>query len=456
VSDATTTIVGPLPVLSFDSRLGSWSEVVPREAGPIGEWQLARAWEIVERLASRNPYYRTRLRLPKERDSEAFRSLPLTTKLDVVADCEQHPPFGSRTTVQARDVRMVVQTSGTSGRGVEVYALDTNDEAAIIRTEAVGFIWAGVENGTRVLLTLPIGMTAAGLWYHGALRALGASVLPVGSYSTDRKVEILARFGADVVIGTPSYVNRLAIACLDAGVDPKGLGVRSVVVAGEAYSPRWAGAIQQAWGATLYEQYGCTERAIAWTCPGGVLKKNGLGVLHFPPESAYCEVIHPETGLPVEHGEEGELVVTPFGTDSSPLVRYATGDRVRWMAPGTCSCRRPIAGLGAGAVQRFDDMLKIRGVNVWPGQFDLAVFGIEGVNDYRGVVGTDGDGSEVVEIRLETGLDARETGSRVVESVRRATGLAVKVSVEPPGTLAKEVPEGFVKIKRWRDERKVR
>ena len=445
-----------LAVDRFDTRLGCWSQEVPSEASEITGWQLERAWTLAERLSTTNPFYRPRLGLPSRRDAAAFRSLPATSKNDVVEDCAAWPPFGSRSVVQPADVRMVVQTSGTSGKGIEVYPLDEADEVAIIRTEAVGFIWAGVKPGSRALLTIPIGLTAAGLWYHAALRALGALVLSVGPYPTERKVEALSRFGADLVIGTPSYVNRLTKAVIDAGIDLPSLGVRSVLVAGESFSPGWAASIEHQWNATLYEQYGCTERAIAWTCPGGTLRGEGLGILHFPPESGYYEVLDPRDGRPVGHGEQGELVVTPFGADSSPLLRYTTGDRVRWMAPGSCTCERPLAGIAAGQVQRFDDMMKVRGVNVWPAQFDAGVFSVGGVTDYRGAVTTDDRGAEILEIRLETSLDPYKTAASVAEAVRRATGLTPTVRVESTGTLAGEVPEGFVKIKRWEDQRKVR
>ncbi len=455
---SASTDLGPGRLTSdhFDVNLGAWSDSIPRNPRQLAEWQLEKAWRVAEGLATDNPYYRTILHLPSGRTADDFRSLPYTRKADVVADCDLHPPFGSRTTAASEDIRMVVHTSGTSGQGVEVYALNSQDQAAVIRTEAVGFIWAGIGPGTRVLLTLPIGMTAAGLWYYAGLRALAANVLAVGSYPTDQKVRILQQFGAQVIIGTPSYLNRLAAACEDAGVDPTHLGVRSLIVAGESYSLGWAMTIQERWGATLYEQYGCTERAIAWTCPGGVVRGSLLSVLHFPPEAAYCEVIHPDLGTQVEDGSEGELVVTPLEMTASPLLRYATGDRVRWMAPGSCPCGRPLAGIAAGEVQRWDDMMKIRGVNVWPAQFDAAVFGVEGVTDYRGVVGTDERGRETIEIHLETSGVAEDAASKVADAVRLVTGLSTKITVEQEGTLARLVPEGFVKVKRWRDERKVR
>lgn len=437
----------------FDPAIGAWRSSTPRDAERIAVMQLATAWQLAEDLVARNPFYR-HVELPRGRDAAAFEQIPLTRKDDVVADCVAHPPYGTRTTLDRDDIRMTVHTSGTSGRGTEVYALDQQDLDAIVETEAVGFLWAGVGPGTKVLLTIPIGMTAAGLWYQAALRSIGADVLSVGPYATDRKVEILKMFGADMIVGTPSYVHRLAVACRDSGVDPSTTGVRTLMVAGEPYSAEWATEIERQWGATLFEQYGCTERAIAWTCPGGVLEDGTLGVLHFPPEGGYCEVVDPATGRAVEHDQEGELIVTPFGAQGSPLLRYATGDRVRWVAPGACRCTRPLAGIRAGAVMRFDDMMKIKGVNVWPATFDRAVFAVEGVGDYRGRVVTDDSGSEAIVLEVETDADA--TLSAVVASVRNATGLGARATRVGPGTLARRVPEGFVKIKRWTDERSTR
>ena len=435
-------------IAAFDEWMGAWSPTTPRDPDDLARWQLERTWSLVEKMAEHNPFYRRRLQPPPDRDALAFRSLDLTRKQDVVEDCASHPPYGSRTVAEARDIRMVVHTSGTSGQGMAVYALDSADLAAIIRTESVGFLWAGIGEGTRVLLTLPIGMTAAGLWYSAALRAIGANVFSVGSYSTERKVDVLHQFEAEVVVGTPTYVQRLAVACEDAGLPPQKTSVERLVVAGQSFSIPWARAIESRWEATLFEQYGCTERAIAWTCPGGVIKDESLGVLHFPPESGYYEVIDPESGVPVGHGETGELVITPFGADASPLVRYATGDRVRWMAPGSCPCGRPLAGIAAGEVERYDDMMKIRGVNVWPASFDRAVFALGAVSDYRGTIWVDDEGSERIEIRAEGSGEPGALAEAVSASIHRVTGLRVDVKIEPSGTLAREVPEGFVKVKR--------
>ena len=440
--------------LRFDDAIGAWSPDTPRAADDLEAWQLERAWRTVERAAATNPFYASHLTLPDTRTGAAFRALPETRKDSIVADCAAHPPYGSRTVIGPDDIRMVVQTSGTSGQGTEVYALDAHDLDAIIRTEAVGFLWAGIGPGTRVLLTLPIGLSAAGLWYSAALESIGANVFSVGPYPSERKIDVLRQFEAEVLIGTPTYVQRLAVACDDAGFSPAGSSVHTLIVAGQPFSHAWAAAIEQRWGATLYEQYGCTERAIAWTCPGGVVEDDRLRVLHFPPESGYYEVIDRATGEPVAHGERGELVVTPFGADASPLIRYATGDKVRWMAPGSCPCGRPLAGIAAGEVERFDDMMKIKGVNVWPAAFDQAIFSVEGVSDYRGSVDDSDDGNELIHVRAEGTGEPGRLAEEISASIRRVTGLGASVVMESQGTLAREVPEGFVKVKRIQDRRK--
>lgn len=417
-------------------------------------WQLARAWAIAEKLARSNPYYRTRLRLPDERTEASFRNLPMTSKDDVVADCSAHPPYGSRSTCPQERIRLLVETSGTTGKGKEVYVLDDHDAQAVFRSVALGFWWAGARPGTRVMLTLPVGVTAAGQWYVGGLQLLGAHVLNGGVYRTGQKVELMSRYRPEMVVGTPTYLQRLAVACEEAGVDPGSLGVRSLLVAGESYTPTWAHEIQRRWGnATLYEQYGCTERVMAWTCPEGIVDGDHLGVLHFPPELSYWEVLDRGTGEPVGYGEWGELISTPLDAAASPLLRFSTRDRVQLLGPESCRCGRQLPGIRGGAVQRYDDLLKIRGVNVWPAALDQAVFSVPGVADYRGRVAVDDSGREVLEVKIECSHQADEVSATVADRIRESVGLSADVQAVGPGVISQSVPEGFVKVSRWKDDR---
>lgn len=439
----------------FDEWSGRWHVDTPTKTEELRAWQLDRAWEVAQEVTVTNPYYSSRLTLPHRRSEKAFRSLPTTTKDDVVADCIDAPPFGTRSNHDRRRVRELVETSGSTGIGREVYLLDDRDALRVHQAEALGFWWAGVRPGTKVFLTLPVGVTAAGQWYSAGLGLIGAHVMQAGAYPTERKVEILKRYGAEVIVGTPTYVQRLAVACSEAGVDPTALGVRSLVVAGEAYTPAWAAAIEARWGgAVLYEQYGCTERVFAWTCPGGILRHDGeLGVLHFTPELSYWEVVDPGTGEPVQVGEWGELISTPLEAWTSPLVRFATRDRVQLVGLDDCPCGRRLPGIRGGAVQRYDDMLKIRGVNVWPAALDRAVFSVPGVVDHRGRVAVDERGRELLELTVEPEPDASGVGDAVARELHRAVGLHAAVMVASPGAITRSVPEGFVKISRWRDDR---
>jgi phenylacetate-CoA ligase len=443
----------------FEAANGSWRHDLPVDAPAIAAWQLGRAWEVVERVAQANPFYRQRLSLPSGRDAAAFRCLPVTRKDEVVADCGEHPPYGSRSTGPEDAIAHIVETSGTSGQGKEIYTLDADDQHGIFEAEATGFWWAGVRPGSRVLLCLPVTMQAAGKWYYGGLGLLRANVLPVGSYGTERKISILRYYGCNVVVTTPSYLARLTDAVRQQGVDPATLPVESIVVAGEPYGVEWARRMEQAWQAALFEQYGCTERAMAWACPPGVVgggAATSLRTLHFPAEIAYCEVVDRDSGEQVADGEWGELVVTPLIAESSPLVRFATGDRVRYRAPGACDCSRPLPGITAGSVYRFDDMMKVKGTNLWPGALDTAILAIDGVLDYRGVVRHDEHHAEVIEVRAE--VDGAGTGQdvRIARALRERFNLSVLVTVCPPGSLSgEESDRQFVKVRRWRDDRRL-
>lgn len=442
----------------FDEWTSRWRVTTPvGTADALRSWQLERAWDIAERLADVNTFYRDRLKLPEERTAEAFRSIGTTVKSEVVDDCNDHPPYGSRTAVDPRRISHIVETSGTSGKGREIYALDARDEQAILEAEAVGFWWAGVRPGSTVLMTLPIGMSAAGVWYYGGLRTIGANVLNVGMYPTERKVQILERYGADVVIATPSYFDRLATEFEEQGVDPCALGVRSLVTAGEPFTVDWVRRMEKRWGgATLYEQYGSTERILAWTCPGGVVKDDELGVLHVPAELAYWEVLDPTTNEPVPDGEFGELITTPLQAESSPLLRFATRDRVRYVAAGSCPCGRPLPGIRAGRVERYDGMMKIRGVNVWPATFDEVILAVTEVATYRGVVSSSGTSGESIRIEVEPRVNASEGLALMLrQAVLSRTGLNVDVALLPVGQISAATVPG-VKVVRWRDEREGR
>jgi phenylacetate-CoA ligase len=417
----------------------------------LAEVQLTRLNMAVARAREGRFYADKLVGAPARLESLAeARQLPITRKPEILADAQAHPPFGSRAHVTREELRMVVTTSGTSGVGQEVYALDAADEAAVFAMEARGFGWAGISNSSVVLNTLPMTTTAAGQWYYHGLRLLGATVMQVGGVDSQKTLAQLLWFQPDTVIATPSYLYRLARLLSERGLEPRLLGIKRLILAGEAWAGDWIRALGEKWGAKLFEQYGCTQRAIAWNCEFGAIRPDGSrGVLHTLPDHALYEVVDPASGEPTDPGEFGELYVTPFTANASPLIRFATGDRVQVAA--ACECGRPGIGLVSGRVNRFDNMLKVKGVNLWPDALDRAIFAVDGVGEYEATVVTGRDGREELVIVVET-ADPR-SAERVAEAVHQMTGLHSLTRTVEVGALSAKVTSDFTKLVRLTDRR---
>jgi phenylacetate-CoA ligase len=424
--------------------------------------QWARLTAHLARVYKRNVYYRrvfaaagldpSAIRTPAD-----YRRLPLTTKQEVLADIAARPPFGARLQVPRRRLAGLAETSGTSGVGQEVYAKTRRDLAVYHQMERVGFDWAGVRPGAVVAFTFPVTTTAAGQWYYGALLDTGAVVLPLGNYDTRRKVGYLQRYGCDTLIASPSYLARLAHVAAEAGLTPR---ARAIIVAGEAYSVGTAERIEREWGGRLFEQYGCTQGGIGWTCERGALPEGRRGLIHMLEPLVYCEVLDRTSGEPVGEGEEGELVITPLQAEASPLLRFATGDRVRWLPPEACACGRPLAGIQAGSVARFDNMLKIKMVNVWPDAVDAVLFGAPEVLEYEAEVRLEpGSGREeaVVGIEFDRAVGAEQRAvllATLGAALRERIGLQFTLREYDGPSLVEGGGDGLLKRQRWTDRRR--
>jgi phenylacetate-CoA ligase len=422
-----------------------------QDPNALERFQVKRINHVLER-ARQTPYYAERLRgLPSAVVELAeLRAFPVTTKADVLGDLASHPPLGTRTRVPQHAIRHMVSTSGTSGAGQEVYPLDREDEDMVYEMAARGFAWAGIDEGCVVINTLPLGMSAAGQWYYHALRLLGATVLEVGTLTTDEKIQHLRRFGADTLVGTPSYLHRMAMEARRLGFDPAELAIRRFVVAGESWSVRWMRQLEQAWGAKAFEQYGCTQRGMAWSCPAGAVHEHERGTLHALSDFGVYEVVDPATGEPVTEGR-GELVLTPFVSSASPLLRFETGDCVTLVSG--CDCGRPGPCFAAGSVERYDFMVKVRGVNVWPEALDRAVFEVTAIREYEASVELTEDGRETFEVRIELETPDEQAAARVRERIREIIGLSAQVMVVSDDVISRSIEDRFRKRCRLVDRR---
>ncbi|MBI5828842.1 MAG: hypothetical protein HZB20_04725 [Chloroflexi bacterium] len=172
--------------------------------------------------------------------------------------------------------------------------------------------------------------------------------------------------------------------------------------------------------------------------------------------NALYEIVDPETGEPVQPGEEGEVVLTNLFREGSPLVRFRTNDRVRYLPHNTCTCGRPTNCIEAGTIARYDDMIKIRTQNVWPEAVDATIFAHSELEEYQGRVYVDERGREQVDVRIEfkprplSEEAKRQILADTAAELRRVVGVSMNLSEAPPGSL-----ERFVfKTRRWTDERK--
>jgi len=413
-----------------------------------------------------NPFYRRKFEQagvkPSDiRTREDVWRLPVSTKQEFLEDAAAHPPFGSRSQASRDQVSLIVETSGTSGHGREVHPLSLADVDKVYEAEAYHFFWTGARQGTIVMQTMPVGTGGAGVFWHGALHLKTRScVVHIGSYPAETKLHIMRRFGAQVLITTASYLQRLEYVADQLGINVQAeVGLNSILMLGGGIPIEWVLKREQIWGAKIYEHYGCTQRAFMGTCEHGMVRDGERGMLHMLPHLCFVEVADPTTGKHVEPGEEGELIITPLGSEASPIIRFASRDRARYLDASSCPCGRPFDGLESGSIGRADDMIKVKGVNVWQNTVDESVFTHDSVLEYKGEVTFGDAGKELATVLLEfrpaiEGEARRQVMERVVNELRERTGLTFLVHEwSGPSIFEEQGRDSGRKIRRWVDRR---
>ena len=364
--------------------------------------------------------------------------LPFTTKAELVADQEASAPWGTALTEPIERYTRFCQTSSTTGRPLRW--IDTPESwkwtldcwAAVYRA-------AKVEPGDRVFFAFSFG-PFLGFWAgFEAGCQLGLHCIPGGGMSSQLRLALIESLGATVVCCTPTYAMRLAeVAATDRPGHPLSASrVRTLIVAGEPGGniPATRARIEQAWGARVIDHHGLTEVGPAsfecWEAPG---------FLHLNEVEFIGEVIDPATGFPVPDGVEGELVLTNLGRTASPVIRYRTGDIVVRRLDA-CPCGRTLARLEGGIRARADDMVNIRGVNVYPSSIEAVVRSCPEVVEFRSIVSTTGAMRTLqldVELVPELGAGSAEANvvaARVAQGLREALGLTVPVRTVAPNAL---------------------
>ncbi len=405
----------------------------------LAMWQGGRLRALLTHLHGRNAFYTRKLddagiapgslRLPDD-----LARVPFTTKAELIADQEGHPPWGTALTEPLERYTRYCQTSSTTGRPLRW--LDTNESWQwMLDCWKAVYDAAGVRPGDRVFFPFSFG-PFLGFWAgFEAGYQMGLHCIPGGGMSSHVRLATMEAVGATVVCCTPTYALRLAeIAAQDWPHRPIARGpVRMLIVAGEPGGsiPATRDRIERSWGARVIDHHGLTEVGpVSFEC------LEAPGFLHLNEGEFVCEVLDRDTGRAAPDGASGELVITNLGRTASPVIRYRTGDIVvRRSEP--CRCGRTWARLEGGILARADDMINIRGVNVYPVGIEAVVRHIAEVVEFRSVVSRPG---AMRSLRLEIEVaphvaDVSAIASSVAYELKEAFGLTVPVKVVEAGTL---------------------
>jgi phenylacetate-CoA ligase len=404
----------------------------------LRELQFQRLQHLLRLLFGQNRFYTKKWRAagcaPADVRSLAdFRKLPFTHKSELMQAQEEAPPFGTNATFPENAYSRVHQTSGTTGAPLRV--VDTPES-----WDWWGKCWghvlrgAGVTAEDRIFLPFSFG-PFIGFWaaVEGA-KQLGAMMIPGGGWDSRQRLHMMRDLGATVICCTPTYALRLAEIAREENFDLRSIPVRALIHAGEpgANVARTKARIEAAWGAKCFDHAGASEvGAHSFECelqPGGI---------HVIESEFIVEVINTQTGEEVPPGETGELVITNLGRPGFPVIRYRTGDVVRLnLAP--CACGRTFARFEGGLLGRSDDMVTIRGVNVYPTAIENVSRQFSAVDEFQVTVTTEQEMHHLeVQIEVASGNDPENVRANVEQAIHRAISLRPTVTVARPGALTR-------------------
>ena len=400
---------------------------------------LSRVAALLGEVLPRNPFQRRRLGDSRDcTTADEYRQLPFLTKHDLVADALAHPPFGSNLTYPLEQYTRYHQTSGTTAAPLRV--LDT------ARTwHWWGECWlevlrhAGVTAGDRLFFAFSFA-PAIGFWsaHHGAT-LMGALCVPSGGASSIQRLRMILDTGATVLLGTPSYVLHLAEVARREGVSLSDAQVKITIHAGEpgASVPATRARLAEAWNARVIDHAGATEiGAYGLGCP------LGLGV-HINEDEFMAEVLDRGTDESVADSTIGELVLTGLGRGAWPAIRYRSGDMVR-PRRGTCRCGSTRVLLEGGILGRADDMVIIRGLNVFPSAVEGMIRTLTAA-EFRIIATRRGELDELM-VELE---GSRALADQAARCLREHIGIRIHVEPLTDDTL----PRSEGKARRFVDRR---
>ncbi|MFQ5616491.1 MAG: phenylacetate--CoA ligase family protein, partial [Anaerolineales bacterium] len=386
--------------------------------------QAERLYKLLLELENKNSFYTARLRALGAEVGDfttlaALTKFPFTTKQELLDDQIANPPFGTNLTYPEHTYTRYHQTSGTTGKPLKV---PDSAESWDWWGQCWGYVLAGAGLTADDRLFVAFGFGPfIGFWasIEGA-RQIGAMMVPGGGRDSLQRLQLMQDTGCTALCSTPTYALRLAEVAREANFDLSGLPVKATIHAGEpgANVPTTKKRIEAAWGAKCYDHAGATEiGAHSFECqvqPGGT---------HINEAEFIAEVIDPDTGEPIPAGQPGELVLTNLGRFCFPVIRYRTGDIVK-LDDAVCDCGRTFVRCEGGVIGRRDDMLIVRGVNIYPSAIENLVLAFEEINEFRVTVTRERE-LDVLRIEIECleRCDRNVVANNVAASISRALGL---------------------------------
>lgn len=407
----------------------------------INQTQLELVNKQISRLAAADSFYGKRLReagISKVETAEDFTKLPFSEKKDL----RDAYPLGLMVTPEEEIVR-IHSSSGTTGLPVIIpyTRKDVDDWGEMFKR---CYEMAGITKRDRIQITPGYGLWTAGIGFQNGAEKLGAMVIPMGPGNTNKQLQMMTDLKSTVLCATSSYALLLAEEIEKRGIKDQ-VYLKKGVIGSERWGDKMRKRISDELGIELYDIYGLTEIY----GPGiGISCKYDTG-MHYWDDYLYLEIINPTTGEPVPDGEMGEIVITTLVKEGAPLIRYRTHD-LSCIIPGECPCGSKFPRIGV-IMGRTDDMMKIKGVNVFPSQIEEILQTFPEVSGEYQIRISHLDGRDTMRLYVETNghVDFNNLSKRIAETVKSKIGFTPLVKVVEIGVL----PRSEKKTQRVIDER---
>lgn len=431
-----------MPILKPDAEAASREQ--------MAALQSERLVKTVKRVYENIPFYKDKfdslgIKPGDIRGIEDMTKLPFTVKTDL----RDNYPFGLFAVPQSELVR-IHASSGTTGKQT-VVGYTAKDIEVWAECAARSIAAAGGTREDIVHVSYGYGLFTGGLGLHYGAEYLGATALPVSTGNTKRQIQLFQDFGSTILCCTPSYAMYLGETMRDMGISPDSIKLRAGIFGAEPWSLEMKKHIEALLGIRAYDIYGLSEIAgpgVAFDC--------GEGMLHINEDYFYPEVIDPETLLPVPDGTEGELVFTCIGKEALPLIRYRTRD-LCYITHEKCSCGRTTVRMSK-PLGRSDDMLIIRGINVFPSQIEHVLLECGMQPNYHITVDRVNN-LDVMSVEVEVAPDMFSDTVKGMESLKKRLEAALQnvLNVHAEIKLAEygSIPRFEGKAKRVTDNRKI-